>query len=55
MTARELREALYYIENQKMTVEQLRKALFEVEKQDEPLNVGLSFGVLVTKLEKGDQ
>ena len=37
MTARELRNVLFEIENQKMTVKALRDILFEIENQDEEL------------------
>ena len=37
MTTRELRKALFEIDNQKMTVEELRHILFDVEEQDKEL------------------
>jgi hypothetical protein len=37
MTTRELREVLFNVENQELTVKELRAILFEVENQDEEL------------------
>lgn len=37
MTVRELRQALFAVENQEMTVKELRDILFEIEEQDEEL------------------
>jgi len=42
LTARTLREVLFYLENQKMTVGQLRTMLFKVDNQDAPLQLGFS-------------
>lgn len=49
MTTRELREALFYVTDQKMTVEELRHMLFNERDQDAELD--LRFGVFA-KLEK---
>ena len=38
ITIRELRKALFWVDNQKMTIEELRKLLFEIENQDEKLD-----------------
>jgi hypothetical protein len=40
MTPRELREALFYIQNQEMTVKELRAKLFDIEDQDMELVPG---------------
>lgn len=37
MTTRELREMLFNVENQELTVKELRAILFEVKEQDEEL------------------
>lgn len=37
MTARELRQMLFEVDNQEMTVKELRSLLFEVEDQDAEL------------------
>ena len=37
MTARELRKALFEINNQEMTIKELRDILYTVENQDEEL------------------
>ena len=37
MTTRELREVLFFVENQKFTVKELRAILFEVEDQNKEL------------------
>ena len=39
MTTRELREMLFNVENQELTVKELRAILFEVENQDDELEV----------------
>ena len=39
MTYRELRQILYYVDNQCMSVKDLRETLFSVENQDEKINV----------------
>ena len=41
ISARELREILFYVENQKMTVEELRHKLFDVKDQDKQENVDM--------------
>jgi len=41
MTTRELREALYHLSNQNMTVKDLRAMLFAVEDQDAKLEPGI--------------
>lgn len=35
MTARELREMLFHVNNQELTVKELRALLFEIEDQDD--------------------
>ena len=40
ITPRQLREILFYLQNQEMTVRELRQELFEVVEQDEPMEVG---------------
>lgn len=42
ITARQMREMLFNLDNQQMTVEELRKRLFEVQEQDKPVNVDFS-------------
>lgn len=37
MTTRELREMLFNVENQELTVKELRAILFEVEEQDKEI------------------
>ncbi len=39
MTTRELREMLFNVENQELTVKELRAILFNVENQDDELEV----------------
>ena len=38
VTARQAREALFYVRNQGLTAEQLRAILFDIEDQDAPLS-----------------
>jgi chromosome segregation and condensation protein ScpB len=38
MNAKQLREALFYVENQGLTVAQLRQILFDIEDQDAELS-----------------
>jgi hypothetical protein len=40
MNTRKLREALFYLDDQKMTVEELRAMLFNVEDQDKEIEIG---------------
>ena len=40
MTTRELRQALFHLNDQKMTVEQLRSMLFGIADQDAELEIG---------------
>ena len=42
ISARELRQILFYITDQEMTVEQLRAKLFDVENQDDQKAIGFS-------------
>ncbi len=42
ISARELRQILFYITDQEMTVEQLRAKLFAVENQDDQKAIGFS-------------
>ncbi len=42
ISARELRQILFYITDQEMTVEQLRTKLFAVENQDDQKAIGFS-------------
>lgn len=42
MTPRELREILYHLSNQEMTVKELRKMLFEITDQDGELEPSFS-------------
>jgi len=42
MTARELREALFNIRNQQMTVAELRARLFDIQNQDAEIEVSFS-------------
>lgn len=42
LTVRNLRTALYFINNQGMTIEELRHKLFEIEDQDAILEMGFS-------------
>ena len=37
MTTRELREMLFFVENQELTIKQLRSILLEIENQDAKL------------------
>ena len=41
MTTRELRQFLFEIRNQEMTLSELRYLLFKVEEQDEKLTAGM--------------
>mgnify|MGYP003571253796 CR=1 FL=1 len=43
MTVRELRKALFEIENQNMSIKELRAILFDVEDQDRELENGELF------------
>ncbi len=42
ISARELRQILFYITDQEMTIEQLRAKLFAVENQDDQKAIGFS-------------
>jgi hypothetical protein len=42
MTARKLREILFYLDNQEMTVKQLREMLFNIDDQDAEIEVSFS-------------
>jgi hypothetical protein len=42
ISARQLREILFYLDNQDMTVRELRKQLFSVELQDKQVEVNFS-------------
>lgn len=45
MTARELREILFYIQEQGMTVKELRAKLFNIAEQDAELEPGFSMWI----------
>ena len=42
ISARQLREILFYLDNQEMTVKELRNKLFDVEQQDKQVDVNFS-------------
>jgi len=42
MTTRERRDALFYLDNQGMTVKELRQMLFTIEDQDAELEMGFA-------------
>lgn len=49
MTAREFREIMFYLSNQKMTVEELREMLYLIEDQDAELEPGFSMWLRAEK------
>lgn len=44
ITARQLRQILYFVQNGNQTVEELRRELFKVAEQDKPVAIG--FGMI---------
>jgi len=49
MTTRELREILFYLSNQEMTVEELRAMLYQIEDQDAELEPGFAMWLIAEK------
>ena len=39
MTYRQLRQILFYVDNQKLNVKELRETLFDIENQDDEIDV----------------
>jgi len=50
MTTRELRNMLFNVENQELTVKELRAILFEVEEQDKELTTSEMSKLTITTL-----
>ena len=45
ITARQLREILFHVDDQDLTVKELRKLLFDAPEQDKPVSIGFSMFV----------